>query len=190
MCLETKEHQGRPQTPGAAAGAGTESLGAAVGLDPANAETWVSGVQPPALGEDRAALLRPLRWRHLAAAPPGTDTSCATMVPARPLPLARPCPARYARDCDSFGVPAPLALALAGGSTRPGRGFAHGPAPATREPPTATCSPRAPLLSSICYTERLPRILGRLRGGERRLHPKAQLCPAASHVRAKRPYPR
>lgn len=136
-CLETKEHQGRPQTPGAAEGAGTESLGAAAGPDPANAETWVSGVQPPALGEDRAALLRPLRWRHLAAAPPGTDTSCATMVPARPLPLARPCPARYARDCDSFGVPAPLALALAGGSPRPGRGFAHGrhprPGPATSD---------------------------------------------------------
>lgn len=133
-CLETKEHQGRPQTPGAAAGP-----------DPANAETWVSGVQPPALGEDRAALLRPLRWRHLAAAPPGTDTSCATMVPARPLPLARPCPARYARDCDSFGVPAPLALALAGGSTRPGRGFAHGPAPATR-----TRHPRPAALAHRC----------------------------------------
>lgn len=56
-------------------GAGPESLMASAGPDPADTETWVSVVQPPALEEDRAALFQPLRWWHLVADPPETDTS-------------------------------------------------------------------------------------------------------------------
>lgn len=188
-CLETKEHQGRPQTRGAAEGAGTESLGAR------RARTL-----PTQRPGSRASSLRPWERTERHCYGHSGGGTWRQRPQERTLPARRWCPPALFPSPGRAPPGTPETVTASGSLLRwpsrsreapRGRGGALLTV-GTRDPdpPPATCSPRAPLLSSICYTERLPRILGRLRGGERRLHPKAQLCPAASHVRAKRPYPR